>query len=936
MFTARPTGDGMVLRKGLLLCSTLLCSAPALAGETVRYEPAPAWVAPATLPAVRPGPPLVLYDDQRRIEEGRLWSYVDRAVRVDNPQMVTGAGTLQAQWLPDKGDLIVHRVSILRGGQEVDVLAGGARFEILRRELQLEQRVVDGSLTATLAVPGLRVGDVLRVSYSTTISDQALDREVQTTAFLPAKPFEVGSARVRLSWPQGSPVRWRASRGLDLGQPVTADGFNTLEVKLPLAELPEMPDDAPLRYRMPPLLQASTFADWAEVSRVMAPLFATTGTVPPGSPIAAEVARIRSGNKGQLQQAVAALRVVQDQISYFLNGMQGGNYIPQSPAETWDKRYGDCKAKALLLLSMLRELGIESEAVVVASQTGDAVPVMLPQPGAFDHVIVRAVIAGKEYWLDGTSSGASMDVVEEVPPFHVALPLRTAGADLLPMVQRPQGAFDAVATITFDHRAGLDLPTLFDGKWVLNGTSAVPFRSIIGQASKEQLQDFIQGFVRQQVGEAQVLDSDIAYDETSSAATVTVKGLMTSAWRFANGSGMRGFDLPSQNFSFSPDRTRAAWRDIPVALPGPLSERSEYTVLLPDGSGAYSLEGRSSFTSDIAHVRLSRQAKLAGQRLTITETSAWPGGEVAAADIAAERQKAAKLGDVSLMLRAPAGAPRRFDVDPVHGRDRFATLEAAYASLIAADPEDADNYRNRARFRSMTWDWAGAIADTGKAIELEPAASDYLARAYLLRETGRMEEALADADTAWELYPSVESAFARAGILPYLGRVDEAIGLLQEQAGTAEEKRTIGLEVSELEALAGRKEAGLQRIDGYLAEQPNDPALLNAKCWYLGIWNIVSDGLADVCTTAVEKAASPPPVLDSRAMAYYRLGRFQDALKDLETALAVNPEQTPTLFMRGVVRRALGDMGGERDIATALARQPSLERAYGRYGISAR
>lgn len=112
--------------------------------------------------------------------------------------------------------------------------------------------------------------------------------------------------------------------------------------------------------------------------------------------------------------------------------------------------------------------------------------------------------------------------------------------------------------------------------------------------------------------------------------------------------------------------------------------------------------------------------------------------------------------------------------------------------------------------------------------------------------------------------------------------------------------------------------------------------LLNAKCWYLGIWNMVSDRLADVCTTAVEKAASPPPVLDSRAMAYYRLGRLQDALKDLETALAVNPELTPSLFMRGVVRRALGDNAGERDIAAALARQPSLERTYGRYGIKAR
>src|SRR5690606_4154596 len=172
------------------------------------------------------------------------------------------------------------------------------------------------------------------------------------------------------------------------------------------------------------LLQAGTFADWAEVSRVMTPLFATEGTIAPDGPIASAVARIEKDHAGQLERSVAALRLVQDEIAYMLNGMEGGNYIPQTPAETWDKRYGDCKAKTVLLLAMLREMGIEAEAVVVASRTGDVVPEMLPMPGAFDHVIVRAVIDGTEYWLDGTSSGASMQVVGEVPPFHVALPLR--------------------------------------------------------------------------------------------------------------------------------------------------------------------------------------------------------------------------------------------------------------------------------------------------------------------------------------------------------------------------------------------------------------------------------------------------------------------------------------------------------------------------------
>jgi hypothetical protein len=254
MRRVRRKGGGMKYWAALLGGAAAVYAMPAVAGEEVLYQPAPEWIAHADLPPAKPGPPLVLYDDQRRIEEGRLWSYVDRAVRIDNPQMMTMAGTLQASWLPDKGDLIVHRIAIVRDGEEIDVLAQGLRMEVLRREQQLEQRMLDGARTATLAVPGLRVGDVLRTSYSVTTSDQALDKEVQATAGLPAEPFDAGFARVRLSWPQDSDVRWQATKGLNLNPPVVQNGFATMEVELPLAKLPEIPQDAPLRYRMPPML----------------------------------------------------------------------------------------------------------------------------------------------------------------------------------------------------------------------------------------------------------------------------------------------------------------------------------------------------------------------------------------------------------------------------------------------------------------------------------------------------------------------------------------------------------------------------------------------------------------------------------------------------------------------------------------------------------
>jgi tetratricopeptide (TPR) repeat protein/transglutaminase-like putative cysteine protease len=916
----------------LFFGSALAWSAPALAGEEPLYRPAPDWVEVTQLPADLSGPPLLLLDNQQRIEEGRLTEYLDRAIRVDNPQMLQGAGTVQARWLPDKGDLVIHRVEILRGGETIDVLAGGTRFDVLRRELDLENRMIDGSYTATLPIPGLRVGDVLRVAYTTTTSDQALKQEVQAIQPLFAAPVEAKQARIRISWPEGTDVRWRATQGVQLPEPEVRDGFVTVGVDLPLAKREDVPRDAPVRYRMPPLLQASTFADWAEVSRVMAPLYRTEGTIAAGSPIAQQVAAIEAAHAEPLGRAVAALRLVQDEITYLLNGLQGGNYIPQSPAETWEKRYGDCKAKSLLLLAMLREMGIEAEATVVASSTGDAVPDLLPMPAAFDHVIVRATIDGKTYWLDGTTSGASMATVDQTPPFVTALPLRLAGADLIPIELRPPQGYDLDATFRFDHRAGLDVPTIYEAEFVLSGAGAAPFRGVIDQVSEEVRTEFVRGFAAAAMGETQVVDSEIAFDAASNRATIKMKGLMASPWVWERGKGNRPFNLVSDDFEFRPDRTRRAWQEIPVALPGPMSQRYRITALLPESSEPYEIEGKTELEAEVAGVRMGREAALDGTTVSITDWIAWPGGELATDQLASERTRASRLGPLQLKVRAPGDVPRRFDFAGARDRSALAPIEQAYAKLIAEHPDEIQHYENRAQFRAMTFDRPGALADFGKVIELDPGAWAYSQRANLLLEEGRLEDALADAEQAFELDPTVGMALFKADILSFLGRVDDAIALIEEQSGTPEEQRSIAMALSDLDALSGRKEQGLQRIDDLLYERPGDPTMLNAKCWYQATWNI-TDGLAEACTQAVELADWAPPVLDSRAMGYFRLGRYEDALKDLNAALSASPELNPTLLMRGVVRRAMGDRGGQEDIRAALAREPSLELLYARFGI---
>ncbi|MCA1661395.1 MAG: DUF3857 domain-containing protein [Novosphingobium sp.] len=352
-----------------------LTAVTARAGDTPLYQPAPAWVEPvdAIAVAAKSTGPVVLFDLQQRIEGDRVTTYVDSAFRLDTPQALTQLGTLTAAWLPDKGDLVIHRAELLRDGAAIDLLDNGPRFSVLRREQQLEQRSLDGMLTATMPVAGARLSDVIRLAISISSADAALGGNVQRIDALPARPFEAGMARFKVSWPASRRLTFAGKPELTLPEASERDGIKQLVVALPLAKPKDLPKDAPARFGLPPQLQMTSFADWQDVSRTFAKLFASEDRLAGDSALGAEVARIAAAGADPVERMAQALRLVQDRISYLANGMNGGNYVPQSPAETWSARYGDCKAKTLLLLAMLRELGIESEAVLVNTRFGDAV-----------------------------------------------------------------------------------------------------------------------------------------------------------------------------------------------------------------------------------------------------------------------------------------------------------------------------------------------------------------------------------------------------------------------------------------------------------------------------------------------------------------------------------------------------------------------------------
>ncbi len=95
----------------------------------------------------------------------------------------------------------------------------------------------------------------------------------------------------------------------------------------------------------------------------------------------------------------------------------GEAIVPHEPAETLAKKYGDCKDKATLLVTMLRAAGIPAYVALLNAGSRMDVPADLPGMGLFDHAIVfvpGTPSAGKgkpgmpDLWIDATDQYARL------------------------------------------------------------------------------------------------------------------------------------------------------------------------------------------------------------------------------------------------------------------------------------------------------------------------------------------------------------------------------------------------------------------------------------------------------------------------------------------------------------------------------------------------
>ncbi|MDR6531261.1 hypothetical protein J2800_002003 [Caulobacter rhizosphaerae] len=551
----------MALKVSLLVSACVLVATSAFAqSQEIRRGPAPAWaVASSPMPVPETATGAVFFrrqDAEIHLSDKGQAQYLGYRIRILQPSALQ-LGNISIAWDPAAGAPIVHGIKVFRDEQVIDVLKD-ATFEILRREDQLEAAKLDGMLTAVLRVPDLRVGDELEVELTTFQRNPALGSNQSGLLLLGPSPSP-GRYRLGLSWDEGHKPDLKMTADMTAAM---QNSERAVEFRFDNPPLQSAPTDAPIRYQWQRVVEYSDFHDWSALSRHFAPLYATASVLAPDSSLKREAARLRAAQASPLDRAGAALKLVQQNVRYIYVGLNGGNLVPVSADETWKRRYGDCKGKTVLLLALLRELGIDAEAVLVnSSGVDDGFDQRLPIPQLFDHVLVRAHIDGKVYWLDGTLPPVASPSPQPVLPVKWVLPLTAQGADLERLEWRPAATPEQISLFEIDARAGFDKPSRIVSTEIVRGLPALEQQVQFSSVSEGQLLELFRQNATGGVWQT-IDDVKWRYDQKAGASILTISGTGTMDWD-DDGPGERSLALPGGGFNPPERRARADHKDAP-------------------------------------------------------------------------------------------------------------------------------------------------------------------------------------------------------------------------------------------------------------------------------------------------------------------------------------------------------------------------------------
>ena len=243
------------------------------------------------------------------------------------------------------------------------------------------------------------------------------------------KYVPVQQAKLTLEAPASLPLRYSLQKFPDM-KPQKTESNGRVQIVFesgPMEALEQaesyLPKDVPAQ----PLVTFSTGASWQEIAKGYAEIVDKKANVNDVQPL---VSKLVSGKTTREQKAAAVVQYLSREIRY--TGVEFGDaaIIPHVPSETLKHKYGDCKDKATLAVSMLRAAGVPAYVALLNAGGRYDVDAELPGMGMFDHAIVYAP-GSPDLWIDATDEYARLGQLPAADQGRLALVARAESTGLI-------------------------------------------------------------------------------------------------------------------------------------------------------------------------------------------------------------------------------------------------------------------------------------------------------------------------------------------------------------------------------------------------------------------------------------------------------------------------------------------------------------------------
>lgn len=272
----------------------------------------------------------------------------------------------------------------------------------------LSYNLYSDAMWKVISMPALKPG--VCIEFQVTLEDTGTQTAGNETWFWGDFNFQASHVTLRSTYalriPKGTHFRWKTVNcQLD---PQVAHEYEASTYIWKYGETPGLVEEVgmPPTKDIVPRLTYSSVKSWDDVYNWYKSL--AKDRYDADGNIEKTVHAVTAGLTAPSEKIQALYHLVASQIRYVGIELGQGAYQPSPASQVFQMRYGDCKDKTTLLISMLNILGIKAFPVLLNPTPYERIDDEIPSLGQFSHVIAAVPKDDGSYiWLDATSEVCS-------------------------------------------------------------------------------------------------------------------------------------------------------------------------------------------------------------------------------------------------------------------------------------------------------------------------------------------------------------------------------------------------------------------------------------------------------------------------------------------------------------------------------------------------